>query len=75
MAISACGLPSAVGRALANFSVQRASVSFCRALAGSSGQIWAAFLPSFTAIRSASVFLCLGAATSVASTICPPMGK
>ena len=32
--MSACGFPSGVGRAFANFSVQRASVSFWAALAG-----------------------------------------
>ena len=73
MAMSGCGLPSAVGRALANLSLQRASVSFCRALARSSGQISAALLPAFTAAFSASLFRCLGAATSVTWTICPPL--
>lgn len=36
--MSGCGLPSAVSLALVNFSVQRASMCFWRALAGSSGQ-------------------------------------
>lgn len=51
--MSACGLPFRVGLALANFSVQRASVSFCAALSGSSGQIWSAPLPSLIASFSA----------------------
>ncbi|MBC7159889.1 MAG: hypothetical protein H5U21_07560, partial [Porphyrobacter sp.] len=68
-------LPSAKARALANFSVQRASVSFCAALAGFSGQISAALLPASIASFSAAMVRCLGAATSVASTICPPIGR
>jgi hypothetical protein len=69
VAMSTPGLPPGSGRALANFTVQRASVSFCAALAGSSGQISAAVLPALIASLSALVFRCLGAATSVASTI------
>ena len=46
MAMSICGLPSAAGFALLNFTVQRASVSFWRALDGLSGQIAAAFSPA-----------------------------
>ena len=51
------------------------TVSFCAARAGSSGQISAATLPALIAAFSGSVLRCLGAATSVASTICPPMAR
>ena len=67
--MSVPGLPPGSGRALANFSVQRASVSFCAALAGWSGQTSAALLPALIAPFSAAVLRYLGAATSVASTI------
>lgn len=43
MTISIWGLPSAAGFALEYFIVQRASVSFWRALAGLSGQMSVAF--------------------------------
>lgn len=54
---------------------QRASVSSCRALAGSCGHISVALLPSLTYDFSASVFCCFGVATNGASTICPPIGR
>lgn len=60
---------------LANFSVQRASVSFGAALAGSLGHISPALLPALIASFSGAVLRCLGAASSVASTICPPMAR
>ena len=69
------GLPPGSARPLANFSVQRASVSFYAALAGCPGQISAALLPALIASFSAAVLRCLGAATSVASTIWPPIGR
>jgi hypothetical protein len=45
---------SAAGLAFKNFIVHRASTSFCRALAGFSGQISAAVLPDLIAAFSAS---------------------
>ena len=73
--MSICGLPSAPGRALLNFTVQRASVSFWRALAGLSGQICAAFSPALIRAFSSPVLRWRGAATSVASTIWPAIGR
>jgi hypothetical protein len=57
------------------FTVQRASVSFCAAFAGLSGLISAAVLPALIAAFSSSVLRCRGAATKLASTICPDIGK
>ena len=78
----ACGLlPSARTFAFEYVTVQRPSTSFWRALAGLSGQISAADLPSliafarsfgpvaFTRSLSPSVLRCRGAATRLASTI------
>ena len=62
------GLPVARGLAFANLSAQRASVSFCAARAGLSGQISPALLPALIASFSGPVLRCPGAATSVAST-------
>ena len=67
-------VPSGFGFALVNFSVQRASVSFCAALAGCSGQISSALWPSLIAAFSASVFRCRGARTILASEIRRPPG-
>ena len=66
------GLPPAAVRALANFTVQRAPVSFWAALADSSGQTSSAVLPALIASFPAPVLRCLEAATRVASTIWPP---
>ncbi len=55
-------MPFSSDRALANFSVQRASVSFWASFAGSSGQISAAVLPALIAAFSSFVLRCLGAA-------------
>lgn len=75
MAMSICGLPSGPGLALLNFTVQRASMSFWRALDGLSGQMAAAFSPYLMRAFSASVLRWRGAATRVASTICPAIGR
>ena len=56
-------------------SVQRASTSLGRALAGFWGQISAALRPSLACAFSSSVRRRRGAATRVASTICPPRGR
>ena len=56
-------------------SSQRASVSFCAALAGSSGPISAALWPVLIAAFSASVCRCRGAAIRLASMICPLGGR
>jgi hypothetical protein len=73
MAMSACFVPSSRRRALPKTSVQRASRSFWQSFAGfavhSSG-----IRPSLTAFFSLSVLRCLGAATRLASTICPDIG-
>ena len=53
--MSICGLPSAAGFAFEYFIVQRASVSFWRALAGLSGQMEAAFSPALMRAFSPAV--------------------
>lgn len=50
-----CGMPSVAGLALLNFTIQRASTSFCAALAGRSGHISWANQPSLIAAFSASL--------------------
>ena len=70
--MSTCGVPSSRGLALENFTVQRASRSFCRSLAGFFIQ-HAGVSPCLIAARSASVLRYFGAVTIVASMICPPM--
>ena len=72
--MSTAALPSSRGLALENFTVQRASRSFCRSLAGRSAQP-SGIRPALIAAFSASVLRCLGAATIEASTICPPMAR
>src|SRR6516165_2260281 len=73
MAMSTAGfVPSARSFALLNLTVQRASRSFCRSLAGLAFQS-SGMRPSLIARFSSSVLRCLGAATSEASTICPPI--
>jgi len=52
--------------------VQRASRPFCRAFPGLSRQA-GGISPALIATHSASMLHCLGAATIVESTICPPM--
>ena len=64
--------PSADGLALVYFTVQRASRSFWASFAGFAAQA-SGMRPSFSARFSSSVLRCFGAATTVASTICPPM--
>src|SRR5690606_12084990 len=59
---------------LRDFTVQRASRSFCRIFAGLSFQA-SGILPALMSAFSSSVFLCFGAAMTVASTICPPMAR
>ena len=61
--MSICGLPSAAGLALENVIVQRASVSFWRALAGFSGQVSPAFSLALIGAFSASGLRWRGAAT------------
>ena len=68
-------MPSASTLPLLVLTVQRASVSFCAALAGSSGQISVALLPALIAAFSSSLLCCRGAATKLASTICPDIGQ
>jgi hypothetical protein len=68
-------VPSTSGLAFENFTVHLASVSFWAAFAGSSGQISSAVLPDLIASFSPSLLRCLGAATRVASTICPPLAR
>ena len=62
------------GLAFENFTVQRASRSFWRSLAGLSFQS-CGISPALMAAFSPSVLRCLGAATSVASTIWPAIGR
>ena len=54
--------------------VQCASVSFCAALAGSSGQMSVALSPALAHSFSSFVIRWRGAETKVASTIWPPVG-
>lgn len=63
--------PSGFGLALVNFTVQRASASFCAALASLSGHISAAVLPALIPALSALVFRCRGAGIRLASTTDP----
>ena len=60
--------------ALEYLTVQRALVSFCAALAGSSGQTFAALSPALARALSSLLIRWRGADTRVASTICPPAG-
>src|SRR6516162_3019984 len=60
--------PSSRGLALVNLTVQRASRSLCRSLAGLAFQ-FAGIRPSLIAFFSSSVLRCRGAATRLASTI------
>lgn len=66
--------PSSSALALENFTVQRASRSFWRSLAGffchSSGTF-----PALRSAFSASLLRCFGAATIVAATIWPPIAR
>ena len=64
--------PPSTGLALVYFTVQRASRSFCASFAGFRAQA-SGMRPSYSARFSSSVLRCFGAATTVASTICPPM--
>ena len=57
-----------------NLTVQRASRSLCRSLAGSPCQA-SGMRPSLIAFFSAAVLRCFGAAISEASTIWPPMAR
>jgi hypothetical protein len=68
-------VPSALTLPLLVLSVQRASMSFCAAFAGLSGQISAAFWPALIAAFSSSVLRCRGAAIRLASTIWPDIGR
>ena len=69
-----CLLRLVAAFALENLTVQRGSRSFWHSLAGlpfhASGT-----LPALMSAFSASELRCFGAATMVASTICPPMAR
>lgn len=65
-------LPSSSTLAFENFTVHRASRSFCLSFADLSFQA-SGSLPA--SAFSSSVFPCFGAATIVASTIYPPMAR
>ena len=66
-------VPSGLALALLNLTVQRASRSFCRSLAGLAFQA-SGMRPSLIAFFSSSVLRCLGAGISEASTIWPAHG-
>ena len=68
-------VPSASSLSFLVLTVHRASVSFCAAFAGLSGQISAAFWPALIAAFSSSPLCCRGAAIGLASTIWPDIGK
>ena len=72
-AIIGSGVPSGRYRTLPpSFRVQRAFVSFCAALLGSSGQISRAVLPSLIACFSSSVLRCFGPAMTAPRTAGSP---
>ena len=73
-AMSMRGEPSSEGFAFENFTVQRASRSFCASFAGLSFQA-SGMRPARISAFSPSVFRCFGAGMIVASTICPPMAR
>ncbi len=65
-------VPSACGFALENFTVQRASRSFCRNFAGLPCHSYG-MRPALISSFSSFVFLCFGAAIRLESTISPDM--
>lgn len=66
--------PSSAGLAFDHVIVQRASRSFWASFFGLAFQA-SGTRPAFKSAFSASALRCLGAATTVASMICPPIAR